>query len=92
MIKRGALGAVAVIDGEVLEVLPYPVTEVDPVGAGDAFAAGYLSTLLDGGGPAKRLDTGALAGAFTVTVPGDWEGLPHPADLELLRVQEGVLR
>jgi len=92
VIKRGALGAVAVVDGEVFEVPPYPVTEVDPVGAGDAFAAGYLSTLLDGGGPAKRLDTGALAGAFAVTVPGDWEGLPHPADLDLLRAQEGVLR
>lgn len=92
VIKRGALGAVAVVDGEALEVLPYPVTEVDPVGAGDAFAAGYLSTLLDGGGPVKRLDTGALAGAFAVTVPGDWEGLPHPTDLELLRAQEGVLR
>ena len=65
VIKRGALGAVAVVDGEALEVLPYPVTEVDPVGAGDAFA---------------------------VTVPGDWEGLPHPTDLELLRAQEGVLR
>jgi 2-dehydro-3-deoxygluconokinase len=92
VIKRGALGAVAVVDGEVLEVVPYPVTEVDPVGAGDAFAAGYLATLLDGGGPVKRLDTGALAGAFAVTVPGDWEGLPHPADLDLLRAQEGVLR
>jgi 2-dehydro-3-deoxygluconokinase len=68
------------------------VTEVDPVGAGDAFAAGYLGALLDGAGPEQRLDTGALAGAFTVTVPGDWEGLPHPGDLDLLRVQEGVLR
>jgi 2-dehydro-3-deoxygluconokinase len=92
VIKRGALGAVAVIDDEVLNVVPYPVTEVDPVGAGDAFAAGYLATLLDGGGPVKRLDTGALAGAFAVTVPGDWEGLPHPADLDLLRAQDGVLR
>jgi 2-dehydro-3-deoxygluconokinase len=92
VIKRGALGAVAVVEDELLEVPPYPVTEVDPVGAGDAFAAGYLSTLLDGGGPAKRLETGALAGAFAVTVPGDWEGLPHRPDLELLRAQEGVLR
>jgi len=66
-----------------------------PAGLGRALAAlaaGYLSTLLDGGGPAKRLATGALAGAFAVTVPGDWEGLPHPADLELLAAQEGVLR
>src|SRR5256885_3351040 len=92
VIKRGALGAVAVTGGEILHVRPYPVTEVDPVGAGDAFAAGYLCGLLDGVDIAKRLDLGALAGAFTVTVPGDWEGLPHPADLDLLRVQEGVLR
>jgi 2-dehydro-3-deoxygluconokinase len=92
VIKRGALGAVAVIGGEVLDVAAHEVTEVDPVGAGDAFAAGYLSTLLDGGDPARCLATGALAGAFTVTVPGDWEGLPFPADLNLLQVAEGVLR
>ena len=92
VIKRGALGAVAVTGGEILHVRPYPVTEVDPVGAGDAFAAGYLCGLLDGADIGKRLEIGALAGAFTVTVPGDWEGLPHPADLDLLRVQDGVLR
>jgi 2-dehydro-3-deoxygluconokinase len=92
VIKRGPLGAVGIFDDEVLSIRPYEVAEVDPVGAGDAFAAGYLSALLDGAGPAERLETGALAGAFAVTVPGDWEGLPQPADLELLRVQDGVLR
>lgn len=92
LIKRGPLGAVGIFDDEVLSIRPYEVAEVDPVGAGDAFAAGYLSALLDGAGPAKRLETGALAGAFAATVPGDWEGLPEPADLELLRVQDGVLR
>ena len=92
VIKRGALGAVAVIGDEVLDVPAHKVTEVDPVGAGDAFAAGYLSTLLDGGTPTQCLATGALAGAFKVTVPGDWEGLPFPADLNLLRISEGVLR
>jgi 2-dehydro-3-deoxygluconokinase len=92
VIKRGALGAVAVVGGEVLTVRPYAVTEVDPVGAGDAFAAGYLCGLLDGADIGQRREIGALAGAFTVTVPGDWEGLPHRADLDLLRVQDGVLR
>jgi 2-dehydro-3-deoxygluconokinase len=92
IVKRGALGAVAVIGGQVLSVPPHEVTEVDPVGAGDAFAAGYLSTLLDGGDPDQCLALGALAGAFTVTVPGDWEGLPFPADLDLLRATDGVLR
>src|SRR5579859_1373717 len=92
VVKRGALGAVAVVGGEVLVVPAHDVVEVDPVGAGDAFAAGYLSTLLDGGDPAHCLATGALAGAFTVTVPGDWEGLPFPADLALLQATEGVVR
>jgi 2-dehydro-3-deoxygluconokinase len=81
LVKRGAFGAVAVLRDEVLTVPAVPVTEVDPVGAGDAFAAGYLSRLLEGGTPAECLETGALAGAYTVTVPGDWEGLPGPADL-----------
>jgi 2-dehydro-3-deoxygluconokinase len=92
LVKLGALGAVAVLGDEVLTVPAVPVTEVDPVGAGDAFAAGYLCRLLEGGTPAECLATGALAGAYAVTVPGDWEGLPGPADLELLRVVDGVLR
>jgi 2-dehydro-3-deoxygluconokinase len=92
LIKRGALGAVAVIGGELLVAPAYPVTSVDPVGAGDAFGAGYLSALLDGEDPAPRLDRASLAGAFAVTVPGDWEGLPSRADLDLLRAEEAVLR
>ncbi len=92
VIKRGALGAVAVHRRRGARRRRVPGDRDRPGRCGDAFAAGYLSTLLDGGGPAKRLATGALAGAFAVTVPGDWEGLPHPADLELLAAQEGVLR
>jgi 2-dehydro-3-deoxygluconokinase len=92
LVKLGALGAVAVLGDEVVDVPAIPVTEVDPVGAGDAFAAGYLSQLLEGGTPTECLETGALAGAYTVTVPGDWEGLPGPADLDLIRVADGVLR
>jgi 2-dehydro-3-deoxygluconokinase len=68
------------------------VAAVDPVGAGDAFAAGYLSGLLDGEPPPARLHRATLAGAFAVTVPGDWEGLPSRADLALLAAEESVLR
>jgi 2-dehydro-3-deoxygluconokinase len=92
LIKRGAQGAVAVVDGTALVAPVFPVTEVDPVGAGDAFAAGYLGALLDGAVPERRLADAALAGAFAVTVPGDWEGLPTRADLDLLRAPDGVLR
>jgi 2-dehydro-3-deoxygluconokinase len=87
LLKRGALGAIAVVDGQALQVPPYQVTEVDPVGAGDAFAAGYLCGLLDGAPAESRLTTAALAGAFAVTVSGDWEGLPDRAELALLSAQ-----
>jgi 2-dehydro-3-deoxygluconokinase len=92
LIKRGAQGAVAIVDGEEIVVPAYPVTEVDPVGAGDAFAAGYLAAVLDGAVPEQRLADAALAGAFAVTVPGDWEGLPTRVDLDLLRAPHSVLR
>jgi 2-dehydro-3-deoxygluconokinase len=87
LLKRGALGAIALVDDQVMQVPPYQVTEVDPVGAGDAFAAGYLCGLLDGEPAEARLSTAALAGAFAVTVSGDWEGLPDRAELALMSAQ-----
>lgn len=92
LITRGAQGALAAVDGEVLVAPAYPVHAVDPVGAGDAFAAGYLSATLDGMSTVDCLDRACLAGAFAVTVPGDWEGLPDRADLALLRAEDAVLR
>ena len=56
---------------------------LDPVGAGDAFVAGYLAERLAGADPGRRLGLAIAAGAFAVTVPGDCEGLPTRADLDL---------
>ncbi|MEV6595716.1 sugar kinase [Actinoplanes sp. NPDC051346] len=81
IVKDGARGCTALIDGE-RHALPAPtVAVVDPVGAGDAFAAGYLADRLCGASPATRLATAISAGAFAVTVPGDCEGLPTRGDL-----------
>ena len=67
---------------------PEPVIEVDPVGAGDALAAGYLSEICLDADPATRLHTASLAGAFAVTVAGDWEGAPNRAELEALAAKD----
>ena len=64
---------------------------VDPVGAGDAFAAAYLAELSSDRSAEDRLAAARAAGAFAVTVPGDWEGLPSLADLALLDVHEDVV-
>jgi 2-dehydro-3-deoxygluconokinase len=84
VIKDGARGCEALIDGELHKVPAIGVTVIDPVGAGDAFVAGYLTERMAGAGPAARLATAIAAGAFAVTVPGDCEGLPDRAELAAL--------
>ncbi|CAN5266002.1 sugar kinase [soil metagenome] len=84
VVKRGPRGAVAVVDGEAVQADAVEVTVVDPVGAGDAFVAGYLRGVLDGEGARGCLRLAALVGAFAVTVRGDWEGLPERHELALL--------
>jgi len=80
------------IEGDVIEVPPVPVQAIDTVGAGDAFVAGYLASRLLGREVRDRLSTAAIAGAFAVTVPGDWEALPRPHELSLLTAEEDVQR
>jgi 2-dehydro-3-deoxygluconokinase len=91
ILKLGAKGAVAVVDGELHRQPGLPVRAVDPVGAGDAFVAGYLAGVLDGRAGPDRLRTGVACGAFAVTVAGDWEGLPTREELDLLRHGDGTV-
>jgi 2-dehydro-3-deoxygluconokinase len=93
IVKDGPRGCTALIAGERFSVKALDVTVVDPVGAGDAFVAGYLADRLAGATPAERLGTAIAAGAFAVTVPGDCEGLPTRADLAaLLSMTDDVAR
>ena len=92
VIKRGALGALSLVDGEVHTAPAVPVDVVDTVGAGDAFVAGYLAERVAGGSPAARLALGVTTGAFVCLSPGDWEGLPRREELLLLTDREPVRR
>lgn len=92
VVKQGEHGALALVGTETVSVPSVRVTSVDPVGAGDAFVAGYLSARLEGHSAADRLRRGALCGAFAVSVPGDWEGLPLRRELDLLSGSEDVHR
>jgi 2-dehydro-3-deoxygluconokinase len=61
----------------------FPVsTVVDTVGAGDGFAVGVISALLEGRGVADAVRRGAWIGARAVQVLGDTEGLPTRAQLQ----------
>ena len=54
---------------------------VDTVGAGDGFAVGVISALLEGRSVAEAVRRGAWIGARAVQVAGDSEGLPTHAQL-----------
>lgn len=82
ILKRGELGYTACIDGELFSAPAISVPVADPVGAGDAFVAGYLASWLDGASAVEALETANLTGAFVVAVPGDWEGAPTRAELQ----------
>jgi 2-dehydro-3-deoxygluconokinase len=92
VVKLGERGAVAAVDGRVHAVEALPVHAVDPVGAGDAFVAGYLAETLAGRPVPERLATAAACGAFAVTVPGDWEGLPSRDELAALGARPGTVQ
>ncbi|MFD9911042.1 sugar kinase [Streptomyces sp. NPDC059063] len=91
VVKLGADGATAYTAGAELHRPARPVRAVDPVGAGDAFVAGYLSALLDGAEPAGRLERAVVCGAFAVAARGDWEGAPTRAELGLLGAEAGTV-
>ncbi len=77
-------------EGALVSSPTYPMTRisgfmvervVDPVGAGDAFAAGVLSGLLDGITLEEAALRGNAMGAMAAMVNGDAEGLPNRTDL-----------
>jgi 2-dehydro-3-deoxygluconokinase len=91
VIKLGSRGALAMAGGLTRRVPALRVSELDPIGAGDAFVAGYLSAVLDGENLDGRLSRAAACGAFAVAALGDWEGLPRRGELSLLGADD-VLR
>lgn len=83
---RGNLGG----SEESFTLPSFPVAEVvDTVGAGDGFAVGVISALLDGLSPQAAVRRGNLIGAEAVQVVGDMEGLPHRERLVELEANLG---
>jgi 2-dehydro-3-deoxygluconokinase len=85
VIKNEAISAIALNrDGSREEVPALSVAVVEPVGAGDSFAAGYLSGMLFGLGQKASLRRGHVAAACTLTVQGDRGPLPAAAELSAI--------
>ncbi|MFD4476855.1 sugar kinase [Streptomyces sp. NPDC058471] len=89
VVKQGSSGATVFTEG-LAEGAPsvfQPALKVDvvaPVGAGDAFAAGFLSATLRGLPAERRLRHGHLMAAAALTVPGDLATPPARAHTDRL--------
>ena len=83
VVKLGSAGAYFAHAEGCGHVPGFPVAEVvDTVGAGDGFAVGVISALLEGLSVPQAVRRGAWIGARAVQVLGDSEGLPTRAELQ----------
>jgi sugar/nucleoside kinase (ribokinase family) len=83
IIKLGAEGAYWATLQESAYVPGFPVAQViDTVGAGDGFAAGVISGMLEGLAVKDAVRRGAWIGSRAVQVLGDTEGLPTRGQLD----------
>lgn len=82
VIKLGADGAYWATGQQAAYVAGFPVEQViDTVGAGDGFAAGVISGMLEGLAVQDAVRRGAWIGSRAVQVLGDTEGLPTRVQL-----------
>ena len=69
-VTKGEKGAVLYADGSFYEHPGFKVQATDPVGAGDAFLAGLVASLLDGKDYAGALNFACATGAFVASKAG----------------------
>ncbi|MFX1672323.1 sugar kinase [Paraburkholderia sp. A2WS-5] len=92
IVKLGAEGAYyETREGERGPVRAQPVANVvDTVGAGDGFAVGVVSALLEGRTLREAVTRGNRIGALAVQVSGDSEGLPTRAQLDAIEARDAA--
>ncbi|MEY4139638.1 MAG: hypothetical protein RLZZ371_1820 [Pseudomonadota bacterium] len=92
VIKLGAEGAYVASGDGGATVPGLKVSKiVDTVGAGDGFAVGVISALLEGKSLQEAAERGNAIGARVVQFPGDCDGLPDRAQLAEFMERGGIL-
>lgn len=88
--KRGADGSrVYTRDGAVIDAAPLKIEVLNVLGAGDAFASGFIYGYLQGWGWAKAARMGNATGAIVVTRQGCANDMPTLAEALALIDQQG---
>jgi len=82
-VTLGAEGAILYDDGEeIARAAPPPVAAVDGTGAGDAFTACLVVSLLEGRPPGAALERACAAGALAASRPGAQPSLPTADEVD----------
>jgi sugar/nucleoside kinase (ribokinase family) len=82
VIKLGPKGALAIKGGELTSAPGFKVEPLDTTGAGDSFAAGFISTFLRGASLAECLRAGNACGALSTLKAGGTNGQPDSRALK----------
>ena len=92
IVKIGASGAfIKNKDGSTKIIKGFKVDKVvDTVGAGDGFALGVITALLENKSMESAVLRGNAVGALQVQTPGDNDGYPTPEELQEFYKKEGV--
>ena len=89
VVKRGDCGALARLDDDWFWIPPYPVADVvDPTGAGDSFAGGFLGSLARWGDDPAGLRRGLIIGAAAASRAIEGFGALWMAGVELEEILE----
>jgi sugar/nucleoside kinase (ribokinase family) len=81
VLKRGAAGCTVYSAAGRQDVAGFPTVEVDPTGAGDAFAAGFVVATLRGLSPADAAQYANAVGSLAVRKRGPMEGAASDAEV-----------
>ncbi|HEY3028170.1 MAG TPA: carbohydrate kinase family protein [Pyrinomonadaceae bacterium] len=90
VVKLGPRGAVAIQNEEVSSVPGFEVEAVDTTGAGDCFAAGFISGYVEGLTVRECLELGNACGALSTLRPGGTAGQPDHAAIKKLLESRAV--
>jgi 2-dehydro-3-deoxygluconokinase len=93
VVKLGERGAYYATPKKEEYIKGFPVHQVvDTIGAGDGFAAGFLSGLIRGCSYAEAVKLGNRIGAYALTVTGDVEGYPFWSQIAPGKTKQEILR
>ncbi len=92
VLKLGEKGSLYYNGEQMARVPAFEIEDViDPIGAGDAFAAGLIAGLLREMELKEAVELANLVGAYCVTVKGDIEGLPDWEEVKVIQGKKNKL-